>query len=300
MTLVATRVQTFEIEPLGPFSLHAAARFWGDFTPATHGGLDGAGHLHMAFPVEGNWTTAGVCVTQTVTGVITGDVYGDGVDIEAVRRQTARILSLDVDGRAFSLVGQRDPVAGELQRRFAGLRPVCFYSPYEAATWAIISHRINKRQVAGIKQRLSSELGVTVEIHGEPMLAFPAPQALLDLQTFPGLFGNKPTWQRTVAKVALEGGLDAAQLRALPDELALARLRALPGIGPFGSELILLRGAGHPDYLTLVEPKFRRAVRQAYGLDHEPTDDDLWRISEPWRPYRMWQTFLLRQHTADA
>ncbi|MBV8717477.1 MAG: DNA-3-methyladenine glycosylase 2 family protein, partial [Chloroflexi bacterium] len=76
--------------------------------------------------------------------------------------------------------------------------------------------------------------------------------------------------------------------------------RALPGIGPFGSELILLRGAGHPDYLTLVEPKFRRAVRQAYGLDHEPTDDDLWRISEPWRPYRMWQTFLLRQHTADA
>jgi DNA-3-methyladenine glycosylase II len=72
-------------------------------------------------------------------------------------------------------------------------------------------------------------------------------------------------------------------------------LQELPGIGPFSSELILLRGAGHPDYLTLLEPRFRRAVAQAYRLDHLPSDDDLRRISEPWRPYRTWVTFLLRQ-----
>ncbi len=52
---------------------------------------------------------------------------------------------------------------------------MCFYSPYEAAAWAIISHRINKHQAAGIKSRLSQAFGSTVDIDGEPMLAFPGP-----------------------------------------------------------------------------------------------------------------------------
>jgi 3-methyladenine DNA glycosylase/8-oxoguanine DNA glycosylase len=55
------RETAFALEPLGDFSLQAAARFCG-FTPASHAGLDTQGHLHMAFPVEGSWSTAGVCV----------------------------------------------------------------------------------------------------------------------------------------------------------------------------------------------------------------------------------------------
>ncbi len=286
-------VSTFSLEPLGPFSLRAAARFWGGFTPAAHSGLDGEGHLHMAFPVEGTWETAGVCVRE-VDGTIVGEVYGD-VDRERVERQTARILSLDVDGRGLPDIGRRDPVVGELVQRFAGLRPVCFYSPYEAATWAIISHRITMRQAAAIKGRLSEAFGESVSIHGQTMRAFPAPRALLSLTEFPGMFAAKPTSLRAIAAAALEGDLDAAYLRSLPEEDALAHLRRLPGIGPFGAQLILLRGGGHPDFLTLVEPKFRQAVARAYRMDHEPTDAELERISDPWRPYRMWITFLLRQ-----
>ena len=153
--------KTFSIEPLGPFLLLEAARFWNRFTPASHAGLDAEGHLHMAFPVEGTWQTIGVCV-QDRGGEIAGRVYGD------------------------------------------------------------------------------------VEL-----------------------------------------------------SVALRRLQTLPGTGPFSGELILLRGAGHPDYLTLLEPRFRRAATDAYGLDHLASDADLRRISDAWRPYRMWLTFLLRQ-SADA
>src|SRR5689334_790414 len=60
--------QGFQIEPLGAFSLQAAARFWGGFTPAAHEGLDTQGHLHMAFPAEGSWRTVGVCVQQAGEG----------------------------------------------------------------------------------------------------------------------------------------------------------------------------------------------------------------------------------------
>jgi DNA-3-methyladenine glycosylase II len=287
----------FTLQPLGPFSLRAAAAFWGGFAPAAHTGLDDQGHLHMAFPVEGSWATAGVCVRE-VDGAIVAAVFGQGLDVETVRRQTARILSLDVDGRAFEEVGRRDPVAGELQQRYPGLRPVCFYSPYEAAAWAIISHRIHRQHAATIKTRLCEALGETVDIHGQPMRAFPAPQQLLGVAELPGLSGRKPDNLRAVAQAALAGRLDAAYLRSLPDEQALASLQELPGIGPFGAQLILLRGAGHPDYLTFVEPKFRQALGRAYGLDAEPSDADLRRVSQAWRPYRMWVTFLLRQQAA--
>ena len=52
--------------------------------------------------------------------------------------QVAAILSLDVDGRGFADVAQRDPVVGELQAQLPGLRPVLFWTPYEAAAWTII------------------------------------------------------------------------------------------------------------------------------------------------------------------
>jgi DNA-3-methyladenine glycosylase II len=37
----------------------------------------------------------------------------------------------------------------------------------------------------------------------------------------------------------------------------------------------------------------RQAVQRLYGLDHLPDPDELLRIAEPWRPYRMWATVLL-------
>jgi DNA-3-methyladenine glycosylase II len=127
------------------------------------------------------------------------------------------------------------------------------------------------------------------------MRAFPGPQVLVGVQEFAGLFGSKVANLRAVADAAVAGDLNSAYLRSLPDAQALASLEALPGIGPFSSQLILLRGAGHPDFLTFEEPLFRQAVTRAYGLDHTASDDDLRRISEAWRPYRSWVTFLLRQ-----
>lgn len=172
---------------------------------------------------------------------------------------------------------------------------MCFYSAYEAATWAIISQRIRMPQAAALKARLSETFGELVSIHGQPLRGFPGPQVLAGLHEFVGLFGNKVANLRAIANAALAGELNSAYLRSLPDADALATLQVLPGVGPFSSQLILMRGTGHPDFLTFEEPRFRTAVTRAYRLAREASDDDLRRISEPWRPYRTWMTFLLRQ-----
>ncbi len=284
----------FELVPAGPFSLAASAAFLEGWSPAAYRSA-GAGHLHLAFVPDGEEAAAGVCLRQPegADGVVVGEVFGDA-DPKAVRDQVARILSLDVDGSGFPDVGRRDPVVGGLQARWPGLRPVGFCSPYEAAAWALIGHRIQMVQAARIKQRMAEALGEAVDVHGDKRHAFPGPARLAGLDGFRGLFARKVENLRALGEAAMEGRLDGAWLRELPRDQALKELKQLPGIGPFSAELVLLRGAADPDHLPLHEPRLCRGAKIAYDLD-EPADREwLEERAEAWRPYRTWVVLLLR------
>jgi DNA-3-methyladenine glycosylase II len=285
------------LTPKGPFSLEASTRFLEGFAPASYDGSPGSDHLHLAFPVDGSWETAGVCIRQTGSAVV-AEVVGEA-DRGAVRRQIARILSLDVDGSGIAAVGRRDPVVRRLQRSYPGLRPVLFWSPYEAAAWTIIGHRIRIVQAAGIKQRMAEQRGAAVEIHGERLHAFPGPKRLASMRTFRGLFGRKVEYLHGVARAALAGTLDAERLRSMPRDEALVELRTIPGIGEFSSELILVRGAGDPDHFPRTERRLQRAMADAYGLGSDPPIEQLVEIAEVWRPYRSWVSLLLRSDLED-
>jgi DNA-3-methyladenine glycosylase II len=289
-------MKTFTLMPRGAFSLAASTKFLEGFTPAAYTESADA-VLELAFPVEGSWRTVGVRVRQDPAGV-TAEIVSPGERgaelAAAVRAQVERILSLDVDGSGFSAVGERDPVVGEIQRRYPGLRPVGFWSPYEAAAWAVIGHRIRITQAAAVKARMAKELGKPVSFGGRVVYAFPSPERLATLGMFPGLAGRKPEWLRSLAHAALDGQLDAARLRAMPHEEAMADLKKLPGIGDFSAGLILLRGAGDPDAVPGQEPRLARAVALAYGLPGPATPEQLLQISENWKPYRTWVTLLMR------
>ncbi len=288
-------METFTLVPRGPFSLAASIKFLEGFTPAAHRGSDpGAdGVLELAFPVEGSWETVGIRIRQDSAGVTAEIVSPEGLVAE-VRPQVERILSLDVDGSGFPAVGERDPVVGEVQRRYPGLRPVGFWSPYEAAAWTVIGHRIRITQAAAVKARMAKELGEPVSFDGRVVHAFPSPERLAKLGMFPGLAGRKPEWLRSLAHAALDGQLDAVRLRAMPHKEAMADLKKLPGIGDFSAGLILLRGAGDPDAVPGQEPRLARAVALAYGLPGPATPEQLLQISENWKPYRTWVTLLMR------
>jgi DNA-3-methyladenine glycosylase II len=201
------RSHTFRLEPVGEYSLKESAGFIDAWHEAPSDGGKTEGHLHLALLTDGNWAPVGVCLTQDGSGVVSGTVYG-AAPVDAVRSQTARILSLDIDGRDWPKVGQRDRVVARLQLLFPGFRPVNWSNAYEAAAWCLISSRITMRQGQSIKDRMCRELGASIDIHGHRMFCFPAPEVVAHLKSFQGLFERKVEYLNALGRAALAGDLD--------------------------------------------------------------------------------------------
>ncbi|MEU0533606.1 DNA-3-methyladenine glycosylase 2 [Amycolatopsis tolypomycina] len=281
-----------ELTVQGEFDLAAAARFLTGFAPAGQPESE-PGALRVAFAVEGAWTPVGAVLRQRSPGEVTVEVHGPAEHTEAVVAQVRRMCSLDIDGTAFPEAGARDPVVSLLQALHPGLRPVLFASPYEAACWAVLSHRIWMTQAVRLRRRLTERHGTEVDVGGCRLRAFPAPAALAKLEYLPGLPGSKLPRLRAIAEAAAEGKLDAAALRAMPAEEALKELQLLPGIGRFSAELTLIRGAGHPDVFPHGETRLHEILRDAYHLP-EAGAEELAEIAQAWAPFRSWVSFLFR------
>lgn len=138
----------------GSFSLKEAALF--GFGHRDERDFDGV--LRMAFCVDGDLDTpAGVEVRQS--GERLRLTIQGQAEPKAVKRQVARVLSCTPAAKEFLALGQRDEAIGRVQAAAPGLRPVLFYSPYEAAMWSILSARRSRAQAIPVRQRLAERDG---------------------------------------------------------------------------------------------------------------------------------------------
>lgn len=281
----------------GPFSLGASIRFLEGFTPARYRGTAGEQVLRLAFPVEGDGTTVGVAVRQPEPDLVTAEV--DGPVPDRLPAQVARILSLDVDGSGYADVLAADGVLVDLAAARPGLRPVCFWSPYEAACYALLSQRTSRAQAAAVKERISREHGELRSVAGVELPAFPAPARLRAVAADLPVPEVKRERLRAVAEAALDGVLDGDRLRDLAVDDALATVQRIPGMGPFSAELVVVRGAGAPDVFPANEARLHDAMRVLYGLP-DASADDLAGVAARWSPFRSWAAVLIRSQPHGA
>ncbi len=245
----------------------------------------------IAFPVEGWKESTAVVVSQNKSGELSAEVHG-AKDEDAAIDQVRRCLSLNVDDSDWLEVGKRDKVIGELQQKYHNLRPTLFHSPYEAACSFIIGQRISINQRRVLMKKMSEAHGQKFTIDGQEFYAFPSPDELLKITNFKGLNPNKIERIHGVAQAAIEGPLTSAHLLSLKIEAALDYLLSLNGIGPFYAQAILYRGSGLVDGIA-DDDLTKYAIAQAYHLDKEPNYDEVLKIAENWKPYRMWCAVLL-------
>jgi DNA-3-methyladenine glycosylase II len=85
---------------------------------------------------------------------------------------------------------------------------------------------------------------------------------------------------------AVAGGLDLDHLEMLDAADAIARLTAVPGIGPWTAEVYLLFAVGHPDIFPARDVALQTAVGHALAMEGRPGEKMLIQIAESWRPWR--------------
>ena len=222
-------------------------------------------------------------------------------DEAELRHQVTRLLALEGDAAAFETKHRKHPQLGPLLRHRPGLRIPQTATVFEALVWAILGQQVNLPFAFKLRQRVIRLAG---EDAGEGLVAHPTAEALaaLDPEAFAPLQLSRAKAACLVrtAQAVASGELPVEQLPRLEAADVVARLTALKGIGPWTAQYVLLRGCGHLDGLPLGDSALATAAQRVWGLEARPTNPELERLMEPFRPWRSLATYHLWASLKDA
>jgi AraC family transcriptional regulator of adaptative response / DNA-3-methyladenine glycosylase II len=210
---------------------------------------------------------------------------GDLRDLATAVARCRRLLDLDADPVAIAAALGRDDVIGGLVRARPGLRVPGCVDGDELALRAVLGQHVSLRAAQTQTARLVETLGVPLE---QPVGAvthlFPAASVLAeaDLETLPGPTRRRKALRTLAAHLAngevrIDAGSDPTD--------ALARLRAIPGIGPWTAAYVAMRGFHDPDAFPHGDAGLRSALRALGRSDDARSITVLARRWRPWRAY---------------
>lgn len=113
-----------------------------------------------------------------------------------------------------------------------------------------------------------------------------------------GFSRQKMGYARDLAAMVGSGSFNFTRLAASGDDEALAELLAVRGIGRWSAEIYLLFALGRPDVWPAADLGLQLAIGEQLGLESRPTELELRRRGEAWRPWRsvaaclFWQSYL--------
>lgn len=204
--------------------------------------------------------------------------------ITAVAR-VRRLLDLDADPVAVDSAFEGDPQLAPLARKNAGLRSPGAVDGFEMAVRAIVGQQISVAGARTILGRIASSLG---DPAFDEWRLFPSAEAFAasDPAELP-MPRRRAASLHTIAaamafeELTLDPGADRAATRAA--------LLALPGIGAWTADYLLMRAIGDPDILLAGDLGVRKAA--------ESLDIDLSDGRPDWAPWRSYATHQLwRNH----
>jgi AraC family transcriptional regulator, regulatory protein of adaptative response / DNA-3-methyladenine glycosylase II len=201
-------------------------------------------------------------------------------DLSAAIARCRWLLDLDADPLAIDALLAEDPRLAPLIARAPGRRVPRTVDGDEMALRAVLGQQISTAAARTHAARL-------VERHGEPVSdpdgglshVFPSLGALSEIEL------AMPAGRRATVHALLDA-LRSGKLDLSPGgdrERARAALGALPGIGPWTTEVIAMRALGDPDALPATDLGVRRGA-EAIGLPGAGAA--LIAYAERWRPWR--------------
>jgi AraC family transcriptional regulator of adaptative response / DNA-3-methyladenine glycosylase II len=202
---------------------------------------------------------------------VTHDAAHNSVIVSEEAARVRTMFDVDADIVAIEKQFSRDKTLGPLVRKYPGIRVPGTWDPFEMAIRAIVGQQISVAGATTLMARIASRHGVT-------------PQSLMRARTNPGMPQTRWNTIRGLARAVARGEVTFERGATLDE--SIARLTALPGIGPWTAHYIALRALREPDAF----PHTDLGIRKAAGM---LTDRELLSRAEAWRPYRAYATMLL-------
>lgn len=142
---------------------------------------------------------------------------------------------------------------------------------------SIVGQQISVKAAASIYGRL--EAATDLDPHKVVTLSVD------ELRGF-GLSRSKATYVRDLAEHFVNDGAVYDHLGELADDLVIAELIQVKGIGVWTAHMFLMFTLGRPDVFAPDDVGLQRAMVGLYGLKAVPAKADLVEMAERWRPYR--------------
>jgi DNA-3-methyladenine glycosylase II len=205
-----------------------------------------------------------------------------------VRRTLEQMLGLGIDLVGFYELAAADDRLAGLAKRFRGVRPPRFASVFEALVNAVACQQFSLTVGIHLLDRLAAVYGPEVALRGARP-GFPTAERLAAAEpSHLRRLGFSLTKARTLVGLARRvaaGTLDLDALAQADDEAATAALVALPGIGRWSAEYVLLRGLGRLGVLPGDDVGARNNLRRRFELPASAGYDEVVALAEGWWPY---------------
>lgn len=214
-------------------------------------------------------------------------------NLAVIVNRLRRVFDLTADPSAIDAHLAGDPRLAPLITARPGLRVPGAWDGFELGIRAILGQQISVAAATTLAGKL-------VSLYGEPLEpslktaglshVFPSPQHLTaaDLRSL-GIPGARARALSALSEAVLENP-DMFSPRQTP-ESTLERLKALPGIGDWTSQYILMRAFCEPDAFPAADIGLMRAMASQKG--QRPTAATLLERAETWRPWRAYAVLHL-------
>jgi DNA-3-methyladenine glycosylase II len=187
-------------------------------------------------------------------------------------------LSAEQIKAALDALAEREPAFAAALGRIGYPEPRIRPRGYETLLRTIVGQQVSVHAANAVWNRLEAALGPGC-----------APDKLLaaDFDTLRacGLSRQKQGYARSLAELVVTGQLD---LERLPedDEVAIAELTKIKGIGRWSAEIYLLFAEGRADIWPAGDLAIQIEIGRMLGHAERPSEKLIRYLAEPWRPHR--------------
>lgn len=209
---------------------------------------------------------------------------------DAVSATVARMLGLECDLDPFYRMAQRDPALAAMAERGRGMKPPRFASVFEGFANAVACQLVSLSAGLHVLNRVAQAYGVAAEIGGDSIWSFAEPSRLAHASAESlralGLSRSKGRYLIGLANRALDPqDRDFASIGALNDDGAVARMRAMRGVGRWTAEYVLLRGFGRLNVFPGDDIGGQNHLRAWLGIEGKLDHAGVEELLRRWHPY---------------